>query len=151
MFRRHPVLSTLTVVYLGLVAMITLGPRPFDGRTESLVYRIVDVLARWETTAWITYERLEFGANIAMFVPIGVFFLLLLGRRRWWLAVLIAATLTVAIETAQLTIPGRVSDPRDLLANASGAVAGVVVGLVLTAGSGRRARASARRRPVLQH
>ncbi|WP_285036156.1 VanZ family protein [Plantibacter sp. ME-Dv--P-095] len=151
MFRRHPVLSTLTVVYLGLVAMITLGPRPFDGRTESLVYRIVDVLARWETTAWITYERLEFGANVAMFVPIGVFFLLLLGRRRWWLAVLIAATLTVAIETAQLTIPGRVSDPRDLLANASGAVAGVVVGLVLTTGSGRRARASARRRPALQH
>ncbi|KQM14955.1 hypothetical protein ASF83_02725 [Plantibacter sp. Leaf171] len=151
MFRRHPVLSTLTVVYLGLVAMITLGPRPFDGQTESLVYRIVDVLARWETTAWITYERLEFGANVAMFVPIGVFFLLLLGRRRWWLAVLIAATLTVAIETAQLTIPGRVSDPRDLLANASGAVAGVVVGLVLTIGSGRRARASARRRPALQH
>jgi glycopeptide antibiotics resistance protein len=151
MFRRHPVLSTLTVVYLGLVAMITLGPRPFDGRTESLVYRIVDVLARWETTAWITYERLEFGANVAMFVPIGVFFLLLLGRRRWWLAVLIAATLTVAIETAQLTIPGRVSDPRDLLANTSGAVAGVVVGLVLTAGSGRRTRASARRRPALQH
>lgn len=151
MFRRHPVLSTLTVVYLGLVAMITLGPRPFDGRTESLVYRIVDVLARWETTAWITYERLEFGANVAMFVPIGVFFLLLLGRRQWWLAVLIAATLTVAIETAQLTIPGRVSDPRDLLANASGAVAGVVVGLVLTTGSGRRARASARRRPALQH
>jgi len=51
MFRRHPVLSTLTVVYLALVAAITLGPRPFDGRTESLVYRLVDLLARWESTA----------------------------------------------------------------------------------------------------
>jgi glycopeptide antibiotics resistance protein len=151
MFRRHPVLSTLTVVYLALVAAITLGPRPFDGRTESLVYRIVDLLARWETTSWITYERLEFGANIAMFVPIGVFFLLLLGRRRWWLAILVAAALTVGIETAQLAIPGRVSDPRDLLANTSGAVGGVVLGLVLTAGRARRPQASSRRRPALQH
>lgn len=151
MFRRHPVLSTLTVAYLALVGFVTLGPRPFDGATENLVYRVIDVLARFEATSWITYDRVEFGANIAMFVPIGIFFLLLLGRRRWWLAILAAATLTVGIETVQLMIPGRVSDTRDLVANTTGAVAGVVVGLILTAGRARRLHEVARRRPALQH
>lgn len=151
MFRRHPVLSTLTVAYLALVGFVTLGPRPFDGATESFVYRMIDVFARSEATEWITYDRLEYGANIAMFVPIGVFFLLLLGRRRWWLAVLVAAALTVGIETVQLLIPGRVSDSRDLVANTTGAVAGVVLGLLLTAGRARRLQTAARRRPALQH
>ncbi|MGK9146843.1 VanZ family protein [Plantibacter flavus] len=151
MFRRHPVLSSLTVAYLALVGFVTLAPRPFDGSTESFVYRVLGVLERSDATSWITYDRLEFGANIAMFVPIGVFFLLLLGRSRWWLAVLFAAALTVGIEAAQLMIPGRVSDPRDLIANSTGAVGGVITGLVLTAGRARRLQTASHRRPALQH
>jgi VanZ family protein len=40
--------------------------------------------------------------------------------------------LTVGIESAQLGIPGRVPDERDLLANTVGGVLGVLVALVLT-------------------
>jgi VanZ family protein len=40
--------------------------------------------------------------------------------------------LTSAIETAQRSIPGRVSDPRDVVANSLGTVVGVALALVLT-------------------
>ena len=60
---------------------------------------------------------MEFTANIAMFVPVGLLFLLLVGRRRWWLALAGGVALTCAIEFAQIFLPGRFSDVRDILAN----------------------------------
>lgn len=132
MFRHHPVLSLVTFVYLGVVAFVTLGPQPFDDGSGSLVWRLLAFFGRYPPTAWISYGTLEFWSNVAMFVPVGLFFLLLLGRRRWWLAILLGVLLTCGIEFAQLFIPGRVSDPRDVLANSVGAFVGVVVALVWT-------------------
>jgi len=80
----------------------------------------------------VTVDRMEFLANIAMFVPIGVFLLLLVGAERWWIALFLPLFLTIFIETAQRGIPGRVSDPRDILANTMGGVAGVVLAMILT-------------------
>jgi glycopeptide antibiotics resistance protein len=144
MFRRHPILSTLTVVYLGIVAWVTLGPQPFDEHNGGWIYRMLDVFQAHNVTSWITYDRLEFLSNVGMFVPIGLFFLLLLGRRFWWLAILIGCALTVGIETAQLFIPGRVSDVRDVISNSTGAFVGVIAGLILTAPKARRLRVQAR-------
>jgi glycopeptide antibiotics resistance protein len=140
MFRRHPILSTLTVAYLAVVGWVTLGPQPFDEHTGGWIYRLLDVFQAHTVTDWITYDRLEFISNIGMFMPIGLFFLLLLGRRRWWLAILCGFALTVGIESAQLFIPGRVSDIRDVISNTTGAIVGVVLGLILTAPAARRVR-----------
>jgi glycopeptide antibiotics resistance protein len=131
-FRHHPVLSVITFVYLGLVAFITLGPQPLDEGSTSLVWRLLRFFSRFDATSWITYSALEFWSNVAMFVPVGLFFLLLLGRRRWWLAVLLGVLLTCGIEFAQQFIPSRVSDPRDILSNSVGALAGVLIALVVT-------------------
>ncbi|MCU1406627.1 MAG: VanZ family protein [Glaciihabitans sp.] len=148
MFLRHPLLSLGTLLYLGFVGYITLGPQPLDDRANSFLWRALTVFGRHDSTQWITYDRVEFGANIAMFVPIGLFFLLLFGRRLWWLAVIFGIGLTLGIEFIQLFLPNRVSDPRDLIANSSGAFIGVIVGLVLTAGKARRIRrAKAQQRP----
>lgn len=132
MFRQHPLLSVVTFVYLGVVAFITLGPQPLDEGTDSLVWRMLHFFSRFGATDWITYSLLEFWANVAMFVPVGLFFLLLLGRRRWWLAVLLGVAVTCGIEFAQQFIPSRVSDPRDILANSTGAFIGVIVALIVT-------------------
>ncbi|PPF76833.1 VanZ family protein [Subtercola sp. Z020] len=140
MFRRHPVLTALTLAYLGLVAWITLGPQPLDDRAEGLLYRALRVFGRHASTDWITYDRVEFAANVAMFLPIGVFLLLLLGRRQWWLAIILGFLMTVGIEVAQLALPGRVSDVRDVVSNTTGATLGVLLALVLTAGKARRIR-----------
>ena len=148
MFFRHPFLSFVTLAYLGVVGWLTLGPQPFEGDSGGFIWRLLAFFQRHDATDWITYSRLEFGANVAMFVPIGLFFLLLFGRRLWWLSVLFGVGLTVAIEFAQLFLPGRVSDPRDLVAHSSGAFIGVMVALVLTASKARQIRLARGQRRV---
>ena len=141
MLHRHPILGLFTAVYLAFVGWVTLGPQPLDESNSGLIFKLLRVLDRYEATAWINYNTLEFGANIAMFFPIGLFLVLLFGRRLWWIAMALGSALTVAIETAQIFIPGRVSDPRDIVANSAGAILGVLIGLLLTARKARQLKA----------
>lgn len=134
MFFRHPILSLGTFAYLCFVAWMTLTPQTAGGASlmTRIANRVVIELGRHDATAGLTVSEIEFLANVAMFVPIGLFFLLLFGRNQWWLAMLGGIVLTLAIEYAQQSIPGRVSDPRDLVANGAGTLIGVVLGWVLT-------------------
>lgn len=138
MFLRHPVLSIATLAYLALVGWLTLSPT--TGLQAGVLWEIAEFFERHRATEWITFNLLEFVANIVMFVPIGLFFVLLLGRRQWWLAILLGVALTVGIEFAQQSIANRVSDPRDLAANSLGAIIGTLLALVLTAAKARRIR-----------
>lgn len=122
----------MTFVYLGFVGMVTLTPSASAPIPVGLAIRVLDAFHRRGYLEVVTVERMEFLANIAMFVPIGVFLLLLVGAERWWLALFLPFFVTAFIETAQRGIPGRVSDPRDVLANTMGGVVGVVVAMVLT-------------------
>ena len=146
MFRRHPILTVVTLAYLGVVGVLTLSPMPVNGR-DSIIWRIVEIFQRYSMTRWLDFETVEFLANVAMFVPLGLFFVLLLVRGRWWLAILFGLALTVGIEFAQQFLPSRVPDSRDLVANAIGATLGVLVALVMTAAKARRLRAAQRSRP----
>lgn len=136
MFHRHPFLSLLTFAYLGFVGLVTLTPASEQPDYSALAERVLARLERYPdlapVTARLSVERVEFLANVGLFVPVGVFVLLLFGSRLWWVAVAGSVALTVAIETAQRSIPGRVSDPRDVVANSAGAVIGVALALVLT-------------------
>lgn len=147
MLLRHPVLGTATALYLGLVAWITLSPEPYDRRLDGLLFRALRVLQRHDGTSWITYSFVEGAANVAMFLPVGMFLVLLLGRSRWWLAIALGVGLSALIETAQAFLPTRVSDVRDLLHNGLGALLGVVLVLILTARSENARRRALRRRP----
>lgn len=132
MFRLHPILTVVTLVYLAIVGWITLGPQPLDDGADSLVWMLLAFFSRHASTEWVTYSLLEFWANVAMFVPVGLFFLLLLGRRSWWLAIALGVLLTCGIEFVQQWLPDRVSDPRDIVANSVGALVGVVGALIVT-------------------
>jgi VanZ family protein len=129
-FHRHPFLSLTTFVYLGFVGWLTLTPQDSAPTASALVLRVVARLQVHDPR--FTYDRVEFMANVGLFVPVGVFLVLMFGARFWWLAAISGFALTSAIETAQRSIPGRVSDPRDIVANTSGALIGVVLALVLT-------------------
>jgi glycopeptide antibiotics resistance protein len=148
MFRRHPVLSVLTVLYLAGVAWATLGPEPYDAATSGVLWRFLEFFGRHESTDWITFDRVEFAANIAMFIPLGVFFVLLLGRRRWFVAILLCAAISCAIEVSQgALLPTRVSDLGDIVANSTGGAAGSLLGVLAMSMSlarrGRRSRVRA--------
>jgi glycopeptide antibiotics resistance protein len=129
---RHPLLSVVTLAYLGFVAWLTLTPGSAAPTSSELVLRVLARLQRFEELSWLTYGRAEFLANIALFVPVGVFLLLLFSPRFWWIAAVAGLAMTSAIETAQRSIPGRVPDERDIVANTLGALVGIVLGLVLT-------------------
>lgn len=141
MFHRHPLLSLGTFAYLGFLGWVTLTPAANAPIPLALATRILDGFHRRGYFLMIDMNRLEFLANIALFVPVGVFLLLLVGSERWWLAMIGPFFVTSFIETMQRGIPGRVPDERDLLANTLGGIAGVMVAMVLTLpGTVRRAR-----------
>jgi glycopeptide antibiotics resistance protein len=146
MFRRQPALAVVTIAYLGVVAWVTLGPQPLNAAGRGILRRVLNFFGNHSATDWITYDRVEFTANVLMFVPIGLLFVLLFGRRQWWLAMLAGIALTLTIELAQMSLADRVSDPRDVLANSIGAFVGVLVALVVTAPAARRERRMSRAR-----
>ena len=83
-------------------------------------------------TSRLSVERIEFLANIGLFVPLGMFLLLLVGTRLWLIALAAGIVLTSMIEAVQREIPGRVSDPRDVVANSIGMFLGIALAIVLT-------------------
>ncbi len=144
MLHRHPLLSLLTGGYLVFVGWLTLTPQPIGPDQQAIVVRVLDALHRRGHATSIDYDRLEFLANIGLFVPIGMFLLLLFGTRWWWVAGLASFALTAFIESAQRGIPGRVSDDRDLLANTVGGLIGIVIATVLTLPAALRRRRARR-------
>ncbi|WP_343925466.1 VanZ family protein [Rhodoglobus aureus] len=125
-------MSAATFAYLAVVAWLTLSPQAPDQRDGPL-WQLALFLDRFSATQWLTFNDLEFVANIALFVPLGLFFVLLVGKRQWWLALALAIGLTAGIEWVQQFIPSRVSDPRDILSNSLGAAIGVVITLSVAA------------------
>jgi glycopeptide antibiotics resistance protein len=132
MLHRHPLLSLVTLVYLAFVGWITLTPGHDAPTSSAFVQRVLDKLQSYDRLAWLTDTRAEFLANVALFAPVGLFLLLLVGTRYWWVAAAVAFAMTNAIELAQRAIPGRVADERDIAANTLGAMVGIAVGVVLT-------------------
>ena len=136
MLHRHPVLSLLTLAYLGFVGLVTLTPASDQPDYSALAARILARLERYPDLAPLTsrlsVERVEFLANIGLFVPLGVFLLLLVGTRLWFVALAAGIVLTSMIENIQRSVPGRVSDPRDVAANSIGMVIGLVLAVLLT-------------------
>ena len=108
---------------LGLVLLLSpIGPGEIVAAIGSWVRGTLGLT--WFGTGWI-----EFIANIVLFVPLG--FLLTLLFRRAWLGALVALALSVAVELAQLLLPGRVASPRDVLANVAGAALGAFLAWVI--------------------
>lgn len=141
--RRHPVLSVLTGVYLAAVAWITLNPAPGDPAGNPLLRSLLRAVSAVPGLGWVDYSVAEFGANVLLFVPMGLLFTLLLGAWRWWVAVAIGVAATLGIEFVQLFLPARFSDARDLLANTLGTLVGVGVGVALLVTARRRPRRAA--------
>ena len=131
---RRAFLLLLTVVYLAGVAWMTLRPSVYGSGTSELLWRALDAFARHDETSWITFARVEAAANVAMFVPMGMFPALLLPKRSWWVGIVVGFAATVGIESYQAAYLSatRFSDPQDLVMNTLGAALGAAfVGLAL--------------------
>nr|WP_307334373.1 VanZ family protein [Microbacterium sp. SORGH_AS_1204] len=126
--RRRALLVAASASYAFGLWWMTLRPSIYDAGTASVLDTVVSTLRSWQQTAWVTLDLVEFVANVALFVPLGM--LVIAWRGRWWHGILIAVLTSALIETIQLLfLPTRVADVRDLVANTAGAMIGVALAL----------------------
>jgi len=120
--------------YAAIVLMATLWPTPLDQGYQASIDRLFTVLYRNGVPLWFGYNKLEFSANILMFIPLGFLVALLLPARIWWLALLICPGMSVAIELTQaLALSARFATVTDVISNSLGAVIGILIAVVLRA------------------
>ena len=118
----------LLALYAAALALVAFWPTPVDRGATGLLREIARVVPV------LSYDVVEFTANIALFVPLGVLLALALPRRRA-LVLPIALVVTSAIEVGQAVfLTERTASARDVVAN----MAGAALGLLLAAIAERR-------------
>lgn len=132
-------IAALGALYTGAVLWVTLRPLPWATEGNQEAYGILNPQSWIGWSTWTEGSPLEIVANILMFLPIGLASGLLF---RGPVGLLVPIALTLVIELAQIPLADRISHPRDLVANASGAI----LGLLIAAAVRRRRRAGLSRR-----
>ena len=124
--------ATGLALCIGVVLFATMSPAPLDQGYSSSIERLLGVLHRNGVPTWFGYNRLEFSANVLMFLPVGFLLTLLLPRKAWWLAILICLGLSGAIEyTQSVLLTERFATILDVIANSSGAIVGVIMAVTI--------------------
>lgn len=130
------------VVYLLFVGFTVWLPANVSAKVTGLV----GFLAHWSADMGIaSYARsavvLEFLANVALFVPVGLLLPLAWSRLRLWHVVLIGALMSGLIESVQGLMPSRFPTISDVIANSLGTlVGGMIAVLVIQLLPGRAPR-----------
>ena len=122
------VLSVAALGYLAWALAVGFWPVPVDRSVESSIFRVLAFLHARGLPEAVDYHFIEFAANVALFVPIGLLVSAVLPRRLWWGAVLSGLVLSGLIELGQLvTRPTRYASWGDITANTIGTALGVLV------------------------
>lgn len=117
--------SALAAMYAVVVLIVALWPTPVDRGLDVYIDRVLQELHERGVPSFVDYGFIEFSANIVFFVPVGFLAALLLGSRRWWIAILIGGLFSSAIEVTQGSLlPDRVPSVADVVANTTGAFIG---------------------------
>ncbi|MGR0221412.1 VanZ family protein [Agromyces sp. ZXT2-6] len=118
--------AVLLFLYAGLVLWATLGSVPRAGLGNQSPRGVLDWRLWFEPSTWTAGLQTELMLNIVMFVPLGALLAFSLRGVSFVVPVMMAAGFSLAIELAQIPMSDRISDPRDLVANAAGALIGVI-------------------------
>lgn len=138
---RRWVYAALVLYALG-VGFVLLSPDSPSAQVDAVTAFVRERLGlRGVRQGWV-----EFGGNVVMFLPLG-FLSALLFRVPWW-GVVLAVALSVSAELVQVLLPARTATPRDVLANALGALlgAGLAWLVIIRRDPPRRRRATRRAR-----
>jgi glycopeptide antibiotics resistance protein len=126
----------LAAVYLLALAMIAFWPTPVDRPVSGSLTSIISWLHAHGMPSFIGYNKIEFGANILLFTPLG--YILAAWTRKWWHPLAAGFAASCLIELGQaLLLPNRFASPLDIVANTTGAALGIVIHVIL---HGRRAK-----------
>ncbi|TFC61629.1 VanZ family protein [Cryobacterium sp. TMB1-7] len=136
--RRHAALRRaarwLAAGYLLTLTLIAFCPTPVDRGASHGIASLLARLHAHGVPGWVNYALVEFTANIALFLPVGLLGVVLLGSARWWVAILAGFAASGLIELGQLVfLPARFATPLDVIANTAGAALGALLALTLLA------------------
>lgn len=127
----HRVTLWLTLGYLVVLTFIAFWPTPVDRDAQGTINSLLHWLHAHGAPAWVRYKVIEFGANIALFVPVGLFVGILAGAQRWWLGILAGFAASCVIEAGQLAfLPLRFATVYDVVSNTTGALIGAALALI---------------------
>lgn len=131
---RHALAWLLGLGYGGFLAFVVFWPSPIDRPVAGMLDRVIEELHERGVPAFVDYAFIEFTANIALFIPVGVFFGLILPMRYWVVAYLLGPVLSALIELAQRQLlSARYATLTDIIANSTGALIGVTLALLVRA------------------
>lgn len=120
------VAAALFCGYVAGLAAIVFWPTPVDRGAGRLLRAITRRLP------FLTYDVIEFLANVALFVPFGALVALLIVRGLRLLVLPIALAVTLTIEATQgLLLDQRTASVSDVIANTLGAAVGLVVAMII--------------------
>lgn len=129
---RLAISGVLLVLYVGVVLAATMWPTPLDAGYEATITRLLDIMHRHGVPTWFGYNKLEFSANIAMFVPLGFLVALTLPERAWWLVMIMIPGFSGLIEYTQgQFLAARFASVWDVVANTVGGYLGAVMAYLL--------------------
>lgn len=124
-----------------LMASITLNPERVDAHHGQQIVQFLDFLHRHGMPHWFGYRKLEFAANVALTIPLGLFLGFALPKERRWAGYLALPALSATIELAQkVLLPERVASLTDVIANSLGAWLGLALAGLIEARIRRRSR-----------
>ncbi|MBK5238150.1 MAG: VanZ family protein [Actinomycetales bacterium] len=119
---------------VSVVLLATMWPAPIDQGFSGAINRFLDVLHRNGIPEWFGYNKLEFSANVLMFLPLGFLLTVILPARFWWLALIMCPALSISIELTQgALLAARFATVSDVIANSSGALIGILLAVMLRA------------------
>ena len=133
-YARLWVSTLLLVIYAGFVLLVTMWPNPQQLEFDSISSRVLNALHNIGVPEWFGYDKLEFTANIGMFVPLGFLLGLALARKAWWVAIFLLPAFSGGIEFMQgIALEERVSTVFDVLANTLGGYLGLLLAMIIRA------------------
>lgn len=120
------------MIYLVLLGAAVFWPSPIDRPAAAFLQDAARRLQELGLPLWFDYARLEWSANVALFIPFGLLVGLMLPRRYVWAACLCGIAASFGIETAQsVLLPLRYATVNDVLANSLGTGIGVCLAYLL--------------------
>lgn len=118
-------LAALTVAYLAGLVVLVAGPWGW-ALNRLTVACYVQLRYDWPIAPdWVLPEHYGVLLNVLLFVPLGALFVVVTDRT-WWLAVVVAAAGSTAIEVVQGVFLAREATWQDVAANTVGAAIGAL-------------------------
>jgi glycopeptide antibiotics resistance protein len=116
-------------LYVATFLLAVFLPRPdlVNPYSKSLIAKTGSIITTFAHDVLYYDGNFQWLANFLMLAPLPFLLLLVWGKLKPKILLLIGLLTTLTIETAQIYIPGRVSDLRDVAMNSAGVVVSVLL------------------------